>query len=134
MLDELQGLYNSKVDYGYAACAAKFISEDEELTLTSNSHVKDEVCTKAVNEKNHKYFDDYRISTFVITYDNSADQQYLDQYVEARAYVKYVDANGFNRVGYNTYSNSKYAGGCRTSYNDTYTAYQNMNVVKPKQA
>ncbi len=134
MLDELQSLYNSKVDYGYAACAAKFISEDEELTLTSNTHVKDEVCTKAVNEKNHKYFDDYRISTFVITYDNSADQQYLDQYVEARAYVKYVDANGFNRVGYNTYSNTKYAGGCRTSYNDTLTAYNNMNVVKPQQA
>ena len=58
---------------------------------------------------------------FINRYDGT-DSAYKGERVVARAYVDYTDANGFGRRGYHTYSDSKFAGGCRTSFNGAYNA------------
>ncbi|MDD5924516.1 MAG: leucine-rich repeat protein [Clostridia bacterium] len=122
MLEELQGLHGESVSYGYRAYAQDNISSLTSLD-DKTSGAKDVDCTKE-GDHNHRMFGDYRLSTLVIKYDG-ADSAYMDSLVEARAYVDYTDANGFGRRGYHTYSDSKFAGGCRTSFNATMKAVSN---------
>ncbi len=119
MLEELQSLNGKSVSYGYTAYAKSDIANLTKLDKSTVGAV-DVDCTKE-GDQNHRMFGDYRLSTLVIKYDG-ADSAYKGERVEARAYVDYTDANGFGRRGYHTYSDSKFAGGCRTSFNGAYNA------------
>ena len=119
MLDALKSLNGKSVSYGYTAYAKTDVASLTRLDKNTTGAV-DVDCTKE-GDQNHRMFDDYRLSTLVIKYDG-ADSAYKGDLVEARAYVDYTDANGFGRRGYHTNSNSKFAGGCRTSFNGAYNA------------
>ena len=70
----------------------------------------------------HRNFDGYRLYTLVVTYEgDSADK--VDQKIDARAYLRYYDANGKLRVFYNNYRSNMYYGGCLCSFN------QAMNIM-----
>lgn len=62
----------------------------------------------------HRNFDNYRLYTFVVTYEKSADK--TDKKVVARSYIRYYDANGWLRVFYNDYKKNMYYGGCLCSF------------------
>lgn len=65
----------------------------------------------------HKNFNDYRLYTLVVTYDNDAESK--SKKLDARSYMRYYDANGKLRVFYNDYKNNEgttYYGGCMCSY------------------
>ena len=65
----------------------------------------------------HRNFNDYRLYTLVVTYDN--DEESKSKMLDARSYMRYYDANGKLRVFYNDYENSAgmtYFGGCMCSY------------------
>ncbi|MDD5924514.1 MAG: leucine-rich repeat protein [Clostridia bacterium] len=122
MLEELQSLKGKSVSYGYTAYAKTDIANLTKLNKKTTGAV-DIDCTKE-GDQNHRMFGDYRLSTLVIKYDG-ADAAYKGDLVEARAYVDYTDANGFGRRGYHTYSDSKFAGGCRTSFDNAWSAVSN---------
>ena len=66
--------------------------------------------------KDHRNFDAYRLYTLVVTYeDDSASMK--GNKLDARAYIRYYDANGKLRVFYNNYRGNMYYGGCMCSYN-----------------
>ena len=67
------------------------------------------------NIKDHKKFDDYRLYTMVVNYDNNESDKNVD--ICARAYIRYYDANGLMRVYYNDYDGTNFYGGCSTNYN-----------------
>lgn len=71
-----------------------------------------------VNE-DHRNFKGYLLYTLVITYENVEDEESAkNTKVLARPYIKYLDANGLERVAYSEYrGNSNTLGGCYTSYN-----------------
>lgn len=71
----------------------------------------------------HRNFGEYRLYTLVVTYDDEESQSKLDKKLNARAYMRYYDANGKLRVFYNNYRNNMYYGGCLCSFS------QAMNVV-----
>lgn len=64
----------------------------------------------------HRNFEDYRLYTLVVTYEG-VDANNLDKKLDARAYIRYYDANGKLRVFYNTYKKNMYYGGCLCSFN-----------------
>ncbi len=70
-------------------------------------------------KEDHRNFDDYLLYTLVITYENVEDEESAkNTKVLARPYIKYLDANGLERVAYSEYrGNSNTLGGCYTSYN-----------------
>ena len=70
-----------------------------------------------VVDYDHRNFDDYRLYTLVITYDTPDSQNRLGEKLDARAYMRYYDANGKLRVFYNTYKENTYYGGCMCSFN-----------------
>lgn len=82
-------------------------------------------CTSRVSnssgkvEKDHRNFNGYLLYTLVITYENVEDEESAkNTKVLARPYIKYLDANGLERVAYSEYrGNSNTLGGCYTSYN-----------------
>ena len=61
----------------------------------------------------------YRLYTTVITYTKATgaalEQQY-NQYIAARAYIRYYDANGMLRTYYNNYTGTSFYGGCSASF------------------
>ena len=65
----------------------------------------------------HRNFTDYRLYTLVVTYDDEESRNSLDKKINARAYMRYYDANGKLRVFYNTYKANTYFGGCMCSFN-----------------
>jgi len=66
----------------------------------------------------HRNFDgEYRLFTLVVTYDDAESKQKLGDKLDARAYLRYYDANGKQRVFYNIYKKSMYHGGCLCSFN-----------------
>lgn len=71
----------------------------------------------------HRNYDDYRLYTLVVTYDDEESALKKDKKIDARAYLRYYDANGKLRVFYNNYRNNMYYGGCLCSFN------QAMSVV-----
>ena len=70
-----------------------------------------------VVDYDHRNFDDYRLYTLVITYDTPDSKDRLGEKLDARAYMRYYDANGKLRVFYNTYKENTYYGGCMCSFN-----------------
>ena len=64
----------------------------------------------------HRNFNDYRLYTLVVTYEGeTADSK--NEKINARAYLRYYDANGKLRVFYNNYRKNLYYGGCLCSFN-----------------
>lgn len=63
----------------------------------------------------HRDCNEYRISTFVVTYEDNPENKGKD--VIARAYMRYYDANGLLRTFYNDYGGTTVYGGCCTNYN-----------------
>lgn len=63
----------------------------------------------------HRNFDAYRLYTLVVTYDENTQDRKGDK-IDARAYIRYYDANGKLRVFYNDYKKNMYYGGCLCSY------------------
>lgn len=82
-------------------------------------------CTKGTGQiaKDHRNFTDYRLYTLVVTYDDAASAGRKAEKIDARAYIRYIDANGKLRVFYNNYRNNMYYGGCLCSFS------QAMNFV-----
>ena len=74
-------------------------------------------CTSKPGRVDHKSFSQYRLSTFVVTYEKG-DAAYKDREVCARAYLRYYDANGLLRTFYNDYGGTTTYGGCSVSYNE----------------
>ena len=68
-----------------------------------------------VVEKDHRNFSDYRLYSLIVTYEGD-DIYEVDKKIDARAYMRYYDANGKLRVFYNTYNPSRYYGGCMCSF------------------
>ena len=62
----------------------------------------------------HRNFTNYRLYTLVVTYDNEPENKIKK--IDARAYIRYYDANGKLRVFYNNYSGNRYFGGCMCSF------------------
>ncbi|MEE3333018.1 MAG: hypothetical protein VZR54_01930 [Ruminococcus sp.] len=65
----------------------------------------------------HKNFGDYRLATFVITYEDDASGENKGKNIAARAYLRYYDVNGLLRTFYNDYAGTDFYGGCSTCYN-----------------
>lgn len=79
----------------------------------------------------HRNYTEYRISTFVITYENDADGTHKASDVVARAYLRYYDANGKLRTFYNDYEGTSVYGGCSTSYDKAVEAMaSNENTAR----
>ena len=74
----------------------------------------------------HRNYGAYRLYTLVITYEGDSASK-KGESVDARAYIRYYDANGKLRVFYNNYNNTQYYGGCMCSYN------QVVEMSKPKE-
>ena len=80
-------------------------------------------CTRGITnadgttiKKDHRNFTDYRLYTLVVTYEeDSADKK--NEKIDARAYIRYYDANNKLRVFYNDYKKDTYYGGCLCSFN-----------------
>jgi len=138
MLTELDNLFkqadnpnyvaanDTNITYGYMVYAKHDLTPIQKLK-TNTSGAVDVDCTREEG-MNHKYFTNYRLSTLVVRYENTsatlADD--LATLIEARAYIDYIDANGFARRGFDTYGDTAnetmFAGGCRASFNQAYTA------------
>ncbi len=65
----------------------------------------------------HKNFGEYRLATFVITYEDDASGDNKGKNIAARAYLRYYDVNGLLRTFYNDYAGTDFYGGCSTCYN-----------------
>ena len=93
--------------------ARKDLTADNDFAYVSNVN-----CTKGTGRitKDHRNFNDYRLYTLIITYEGD-DAVKKDQKIDARAYIRYIDANGKVRVFYNDYKTNMYYGGCLCSFN-----------------
>lgn len=69
----------------------------------------------------HRNFSEYRLYTLVVTYDTEDSKDKMGEKINARAYIRYYDANGKLRVFYNTYRENTYYGGCLCSFNQVNT-------------
>ncbi len=74
----------------------------------------------------HRNFTNYRLYTLVVTYEGDSASKKGDS-LDARAYIRYYDANGKLRVFYNNYNKTQYYGGCMCSFN------QVSEIALPKQ-
>ncbi len=74
-----------------------------------------------VAEDHRNFGNSYRLYTLVVTYDDAASANKRDDKIDARAYIRYYDANGKLRVFYNDYGKNKYYGGCLCSFNQVST-------------
>ena len=69
-------------------------------------------------KEDHHSFTNYRLYSLVVTYEGESESK-KGENVDARAYIRYYDANGKLRVFYNDYrnaSNVTYYGGCMCSF------------------
>ena len=75
-------------------------------------------CTKGTGsiKNDHRNFRDYRLYTLIVTYEGD-DADKKNQKIDARAYLRYTDANGKERIFYNNYKKNLYYGGCLSSFN-----------------
>jgi fimbrial isopeptide formation D2 family protein len=75
-------------------------------------------CTKGTGsiKNDHRNFSNYRLYTLIVTYEGD-DADKKNQKIDARAYIRYTDANGKVRVFYNNYKKNLYYGGCLSSFN-----------------
>lgn len=143
---EINEIKPNNIEYGYVAATSEswieyhkgqnnkllYVSDSANGINTTKTTEKDEdyfgfaqnvVCTsKQVNSrdglvnKDHHSYDDYLLYTLVITYEDD-DGTGLDKNVLARPYIRYIDANGSERVAYSEYRGTNTLGGCSISYN-----------------
>jgi len=115
MLSSIRGLKNAVCEYGYILYAGSTING----MLTFDTEGAIDLRASSSNGRHFRMFQNYRMSTCAITFETQADREYISTEVEARAYLKYIDANGINRVLYDVYENAQgqqvNAGGCKTS-------------------
>lgn len=81
-------------------------------------------------KEDHRNFTDYRLATYVVTYNDDESGANKAKNVAARAYLRYTDANGLLRTFYNDYSGTNFYGGCSTSYNAVKDMATNTKAVK----
>lgn len=79
-------------------------------------------------KEDHRNFNNYRLATYVVTYDKSGENK--GKNVAARAYLRYTDANGLLRTFYNDYSGTNFYGGCSTNYTDVEKMATNTKTVQ----
>ncbi len=85
-------------------------------TNSTHSYVQNMKCSGV---KDHYAGENYRLYTAVITYKNHTGERLEEEYQQefaARSYIRYVDANGIERVYYNNYTGTHFYGGCSTSF------------------
>lgn len=81
-------------------------------------------------KEDHRNFNDYRLATYVVTYNDDESGANKAKNVAARAYLRYTDANGLLRTFYNDYNGTNFYGGCSTSYNAVKDMATNTKAVK----
>ena len=77
---------------------------------------------KGVVALDHRNYNGYRLYTLIVTYEGESAANMGDK-LDARAYMRYYDANGKLRVFYNDYINGSgktYYGGCMCSYQQVF--------------
>lgn len=85
-------------------------------TNSTHSYVQNIKCSGV---EDHYAGKNYRLYTAVITYKNYTGERLEEEYQQefaARSYIRYVDANGIERVYYNNYTATHFYGGCSTSF------------------
>ena len=120
-------------EYGFvlarATTAQKNAGDDQNYTLqykgenvngidttSTHSYVQNLKCSGI---EDHYNGENYRLYTAVITYKNYTGdrlEQEYNQSFAARAYLRYFDANGIERIHYNNYTGTHFYGGCSTSF------------------
>ncbi len=107
------------------------LTQEERATANNFRYVTNVDCTSKVKgyggnatiKMDHFNSDNnYRLATFVVTYDNASDS---NKNIIARAYMRYYDANGLLRTFYNDYDGTY--GGCSANYDDINTLLANNN-------
>ena len=93
--------------------ARKDLNADNDFVYVTNVN-----CTKGTGsiKNDHRNFSDYRLYTLIVTFEGE-DADKKDQKIDARAYIRYTDANGKERIFYNNYKKNLYYGGCLSSFN-----------------
>ena len=115
--------YNGEnVNSKNTTAAGSFDSDFRYITNVNCTSKQNSTENTGVVKWDHRNFSDYRLYTLIVTY-NGESSNSKDQKLNARAYMRYYDANGKLRVFYNNYRNNMYYGGCLCSFN------QAMNVV-----
>ncbi|MBQ3265048.1 MAG: hypothetical protein IJH07_04655 [Ruminococcus sp.] len=95
----------------------KEISADNDFRYITNVNcTRGTTNTMGTIKDDHRNFTNYRLYTLVVTYEG-ADKNQKNAKIDARAYIRYYDANGKLRVFYNDYRKNMYYGGCLCSYN-----------------
>ena len=93
--------------------ARKDLNADNDFVYVTNVN-----CTKGTGsiKNDHRNYNDYRLYTLIVTFEGE-DAVKKDQKIDARAYIRYTDANGKERIFYNNYKKNLYYGGCLSSFN-----------------
>jgi len=85
-------------------------------TTSSHSYVQNLKCSGI---EDHFDGENYRLYTAVITYKDLTGDKLEEEYNQAfaaRAYLRYYDANGMQRIHYNNYTGTHFYGGCSTTF------------------
>ena len=107
----------------------KIINNYNYVTNVDCTSQKGEFGSNARIKEDHRNYSNYRLATYVVTYDGSEANKGAD--IVARAYMRYYDANGLLRTFYNNYNGSSKAyGGCSTSYNKVNEIASNTNTAQ----
>ena len=131
-INEAMKQYNvkdpSKYKLQYKGTNVNGVDTTGETTKTADtnfSYVVNVNCTSQVGgyggdgavARDHQNFaNNYRLYTLVVTYEDD-DASFKNAKLDARAYIRYTDANGMVRVFYNDYKSNMYHGGCMCSFN-----------------
>lgn len=125
--DTFYAYYNNRNGNGYAYDQIKYkaTNVNGEKTTSKYSYISNVECTSQVDKYNiqtqildHRNYDDYRIMSMVITYNELTDSANMVKNSIVRPYLKYIDSNGLVRVFYTNYNGGAAKGkGCLTSYN-----------------
>lgn len=139
--------YNGKNGYVYDQLKYLGTNVNGEKTSSKYKYAQNIECTSAVGPNyvdddnidkenayhpstsilDHRNYNDYRIMSMVVTYNELTDSTNMANKTIARPYLKYVDSNGLERVFYANYQGTSAIGkGCAVSYNDAY------NEIKDK--
>lgn len=105
---------NAKDDSGADLPADKRNASNDFRYITNVNCTSNHGGTGIVQD-DHQNFNAYRLYTLVVTYEN--EQENKSKKLDARAYIRYTDANGKMRVFYNDYRKNMYYGGCLCSFN-----------------
>ena len=109
-------------------------TKDERKCPNNFRYITNVDCTSKVGgygtkvKEDHRNFTDYRLASYVVTYDKSGANK--DKNVAARAYLRYTDANGLLRTFYNDYNGTNFYGGCSTNYTDVEKMATNTKTVQ----